>query len=73
MDRRNFITNSAFAGSALAIPSKAMNDKAIKSGTFFNVYDFGAKGDGKSKDTIPLQKAIDSCNLSRGALPIKTE
>ncbi len=32
----------------------------------FNVRDFGAKGDGKSLDSIPIQKTIDACSQGGG-------
>jgi polygalacturonase len=34
----------------------------------FNVRQFGAGGDGKTKDTAPIQKAIDACNAARGGI-----
>ena len=34
--------------------------------TFYNVTDFGAKGDGKTINTKALQKAIDKCNADGG-------
>lgn len=34
----------------------------------FNVRDFGAKGDGKASDSIPIQKAIDAAAKVRGTV-----
>src|ERR1700676_1370277 len=35
-------------------------------GRTFNVRDFGTKGDGTSKDTLALQKALDACVAAGG-------
>jgi hypothetical protein len=32
----------------------------------YNIRDFGAKGDGKTLDTAPVQAAIDACNRDQG-------
>lgn len=34
----------------------------------FNVRDYGAAGDGCSKDTLPIQRTIDACSLAGGGV-----
>ena len=51
---------------ALLIGTEAVFAQTIQAPTMYNVRDFGAKGDGNTKDTQVIQKAIDLCNGSGG-------
>ena len=35
-------------------------------GHLFNVRDFGSAGDGRAKDTAPIQRAVDACAEAGG-------
>src|ERR1700712_1176319 len=56
--------------SALAVsPAKIASRKpvvAVTNGVTLNVHDFGATGDGKTKDTAAIQQTIDRCSVLGG-------
>ena len=54
---------SSLVGCSSTKPSAQYNEglKMQSPGVVLNVRDFDAKGDGKTKDTLPIQQAIDRC------------
>jgi hypothetical protein len=62
MKRRDLL---AIAGIALCV-SRSGRGAGKDDERFFDVRQFGAAGDGKTKDTAAMQKAIDACAASGG-------
>ena len=53
--------SGSYAAQAPVLPQLGRNDAA-----FFDVTRFGAVPDGKTKNTVALQRAIDACSAAGG-------
>lgn len=73
--RKDFLLRSAaltpglvWPGHSTAISANASEHGAAAGMAIFNVMQFGARGDGKSKDTAAIQSAIDAAGRSGGTV-----
>ena len=67
MLRRNFLqTPAALAAAAAARPAASQAPAPLWPSLTLNVRDFGARGDGTTKDTAAIQQALDRCSVLGG-------
>src|SRR5579871_1409136 len=68
--RRSFLKAAIAAPAAASCLNRANAQKPVpppaKSDLTLNVRDFGATGDGKTKDTAAIQQALDRCSVLNG-------
>ncbi|HOW64391.1 MAG TPA: right-handed parallel beta-helix repeat-containing protein [Candidatus Paceibacterota bacterium] len=71
MRKREFLMGTGLwgmAGLVGAASSPAPEKDISRSSTVFNVFDFGAKGDGKTPDSEAIQKALDAAGAVGGTV-----
>jgi hypothetical protein len=71
MDARHSVSRRKLAGWAalgLAAGSRIALGQSPAGTRVYDVRDYGAKGDGKTLDTAPVQSAIDACTAARGGV-----
>lgn len=69
--KRDFLLGTGFvglAGLAGIPPASAAEQNVNRSSSVFNVFDFGAKGDGNTPDSEGIQKALDAAGQVGGTV-----